>query len=102
MADTFQNNSIQARLSLIFPLLEIRLAWGLKQIPRKNKRHMSIFNDFLTKSVKKLLTRNRIFNQIVVRKSHTIGLLLFFFRGICFKPHPNLTSINGNIKESLT
>ena len=46
MADTCQNRSIQVRLSLIYPLILIRLAWGLKQIPRKNESNMSIFNDF--------------------------------------------------------
>ena len=36
MADTCQNLSIQVRLSLIVLLILIRMAWGLKQIPRKN------------------------------------------------------------------
>ena len=49
MADTFQNPWIPVRLSLISPLILIRLAWGLKQIPRKNESDMSIFSDFLTK-----------------------------------------------------
>ena len=31
-----------------------------------------------------------------------MGALLLFFRGICSKSYTNLTSINGNIKESLT
>ena len=31
MADSCQNPSIQVRLSLVFPLILIRLAWGLKQ-----------------------------------------------------------------------
>ena len=49
MADTCQNPSIQLRLSLIFPLILIRLALGLKQIPRKNESNMSVFCDFQTK-----------------------------------------------------
>ena len=44
MEDTFQNPSIQVRLSLVFPLILIRLAWGLKQIPRKNESNMSNFS----------------------------------------------------------
>ena len=46
MADTCQNPLIQVRLSLIIPLILIRMAWGLKQIPRKNESNMSIFSDF--------------------------------------------------------
>ena len=46
MADNYQNPSIQVRLSLIFPLILIRLAWGLKQISRKNKSNMSILATF--------------------------------------------------------
>ena len=49
MADTCQNPLIQARLSLIFPLILIRLTCGLKQIPRKNESNMAIFSDFQTK-----------------------------------------------------
>ena len=49
MADTFQNPSIQVRLSLIFPLILIGLAWGLKQIPPENESNMSISSDFQTK-----------------------------------------------------
>ena len=39
---------IQVRLSLIFLLILVRLAWGLKQIPRKNNNNMPIVCDFLT------------------------------------------------------
>ena len=49
MADTLQKPSIQVRLSLIFPLKLIRLAWGLKHIAQKNESKMSIFSDFQTK-----------------------------------------------------
>ena len=46
MADTSQNLSIQVRLSLIFLLILIRMAWGLKQIPRKNVSNISILGTF--------------------------------------------------------
>ena len=49
MADSCQNPSIQVRLSLIFPLILTRLAWGLKQIPLIHGRNMCIFSDFQTK-----------------------------------------------------
>ena len=44
MADTIEKKtpSIQARLSLIFSLILVRFAWGLKQIPRKNDSKMPI------------------------------------------------------------
>ena len=44
----------------------------------------------------------RYFNQIFVQKSLKMDMLLSCFRAICFKPHVNLISINGNVKESLT
>ena len=50
MVDTLQNPSIQVRLSLIFPLILIRLAWGLKQIPWKNESNMSILMTFRQRS----------------------------------------------------
>ena len=98
------------RLSLIFPFILIRLVWGLKQIPWKNESYMSIFNHFWTKIWLKvideqpnfLVAGQYFFKQIFVRKSHTMGLLLSFLHGVCFKPHANLASINGNIEESLT
>ena len=34
MVDTIEKPSIQVRLSLIFPLMLVRFAQGLKQIPR--------------------------------------------------------------------
>ena len=40
-ADSCENPSIEVRLTLIFPLILIRLAWGLKQIPRQNESNMS-------------------------------------------------------------
>ena len=43
MADAFQNPSIRLRLSLIFPLILVRLVWGLKQISRRNKGKVVIF-----------------------------------------------------------
>ena len=46
MTDSFQNHSIQVRISLMFSLILIRLVQDLKQIPQKNKRNMSIFYDF--------------------------------------------------------
>ena len=49
MPDSCQNPSIQAKLSLIFPLILIRLAWDLKQISQKIYSNMSIFWDFQTK-----------------------------------------------------
>ena len=50
MADTYQDPSIQVRLSLIFSLILIRLPWGLKQIPRKNDIKMSILATFRQRS----------------------------------------------------
>ena len=35
-----KNPSIQVRLSLIFPLILVRFACGLKQIPQKNDSNM--------------------------------------------------------------
>ena len=49
MADSCQNPLIQERLSLVFPLILIKLAWGLKQIPQKNESNMSLFSDFRAK-----------------------------------------------------
>ena len=50
----------------IFPLILIRLAWGLKQIPPQNESSMSIVSIFQTKDqVKKLLTSNGIFPLLV-------------------------------------
>ena len=43
-----------------------------------------------------------LFNQIFVWKSLKIHMFLPCIRGIYFKPHASLVSINGNIKESLT
>ena len=40
---------IHVRLSLIFPLILIRFAWGLKQIPRKNESNTSTCSNFRTK-----------------------------------------------------
>ena len=48
MEGTCQNMSIQVSLSLIFPLILIRFAWGLKLIPLTNGSNMSIFSDFRT------------------------------------------------------
>ena len=49
MVNTYQKPSIQVKLSLIVPLILIRLAKGSKQIPRKNESNMTIFSDFRTK-----------------------------------------------------
>ena len=64
MADTCQNTSIQVSLSLIFPLILIRLTWGLKQIPRKNESKMSSLAVLDKDLVKKLLTSSLVFLQI--------------------------------------
>ena len=48
MADTIENLSIQVRLSLIYPLILVRFAWGLKQIPWNNNSIISILSDFRT------------------------------------------------------
>ena len=108
IAVTCQNPSIQVRLSLIFPLMLTRLAWGLKQIPQKNESNMSIFCDFQD-LVKKLLTSNRIFRLLVnsfLTRSLTVSCIQLAcccrFWGICYKPHANLTSFNETYKESLT
>ena len=50
MADTYQNFLIQVRISLIFSLIQIRLAWGLKQKPQKNDSNMSILATFRQRS----------------------------------------------------
>ena len=59
----------------IFPLILIRLAWGLKQKPRKNESNMSIFSNFRTKILLKdidekpnFLVARQVFNQIFVCK----------------------------------
>ena len=59
MADTIENPAVQVVLSLIFPLIQIRLAWGLEQIPRKMTAtcHRMRLSD--KDLVKKLLTSNR-------------------------------------------
>ena len=106
MADTCQNPLIQVRFSLIFPLILIRFALDLKQIPPKNERNMFII--WVKDLVIKLLTSNfwlpvdYFLTWSWFVKLHMIGLSLSFFLGICFKTHANLTSITGNIKESLT
>ena len=45
-----KNTSIQVRLSLIVPLILIRFARGLNQIPRRNDSNMSIVSDFRQRS----------------------------------------------------
>ena len=47
MAGTCQNPSIQLKLSVIFPLILIRLACDMKQIPRKNEGNRSILTTFI-------------------------------------------------------
>ena len=49
--------SIQVGLSLIFPFILVRFAWGLKQIPRKNDSNMPILCDFQTKILLKSYRR---------------------------------------------
>ena len=46
MADSCQTPSIQVRLYLIFSLILIRLALGLKQIPPEKGSNMSILSVF--------------------------------------------------------
>ena len=58
MADSCQNPSIQIRLSLVFPLELARLAWGLKQIPRKNDSSM------LTEISKKVIPKSMGFSMV--------------------------------------
>ena len=59
--------------------------------------------------VKKLLTGNQIFQLLVNAflsrslsecHAHMMGMFLSVFQAIYFKYHANLSSINGNIKES--
>ena len=98
MADTCQIPSIQVRLSLIFPFILVRFAWDLKQIQQKHDSNIPIVCDLRKKYlVKKLLTSNQLCLKVA-----KIDMLFPFFQGICFKPHANLISLNGNIKESLT
>ena len=59
MADSCQTPLIQERLYLIFPLILIRLTWGLKQIPREKESNMSILVTFKD-LVKKLLTSSLV------------------------------------------
>ena len=42
-------NLDSGKLSLIYPLILVRFAWGLKQIPRENDSNRSIVCDFQTK-----------------------------------------------------
>ena len=44
-----KNPLIQVTLSLLFPLMLVRFAWGLKQIPWKKDNNMPIACDFRTK-----------------------------------------------------
>ena len=60
MADTCQNPLIQERLTVIFLLIQIRLTWGVRQIPRKLKATCPSFATFKD-LFKKLLMSNRIF-----------------------------------------
>ena len=53
-------------------------------------------------SDKYLVACQYFFNQIAVWESLKIDMLLLFFQANCFKPHANLISFEGNIKESLT
>ena len=70
-AGTIENPSIQVGLSLTFPLILIRLAWGLKKIHQKNESNMFIHCMRLSDKDldKKLLKSNRkiwLLNQIFV------------------------------------
>ena len=60
MADTCQNPSIQVRLSMIFPLILARFAWGLKQIPQNNETKCPSWRLSDKDRVKKSLTSNRL------------------------------------------
>ena len=84
MSDTCQNTSIQVSLSLIFPLILIRLARGLKQIYWKNESNMSIFSNFRTKIWLKSYWRatEKIFGHLILRRVKALvdraGLINFF------------------------
>ena len=62
MADSCQKLSIQVSYSLIFLLILIRLAWGLKKISQENESNMSIFSDFQTKIWLKVIDEQTIFS----------------------------------------
>ena len=47
--------SIQVRFSLIFPFIQVRFTWCLKQIPRKCNRNMPILFDFRQNSGLKVI-----------------------------------------------
>ena len=77
---------------------------GLKfeaDTPGKWNQHVH-FSDFQAKILNVSVARQWLLNQILVWQLHTMGMLLSFLGGICFKPHASLTSINVNINESLT
>ena len=50
MADTSQTTVDSGKTFFIFPLILVRLAWGLKQIPQENESNMPILCDFRTSS----------------------------------------------------
>ena len=97
MADTCQNHSIQLRLSVIFPLILIRLSWVFEaDTPFKLKQHANrstLRTKIWLKTIDQLLVNNFLTRSL----SHTNGMLLSFF----FKFYANLTSNKGNIRESL-
>ena len=60
-----KNPSIQVRfVCLIFPIILVRLAWGLKQIPEKIQQHAQCMRLSDKDLVKKLLTSNRKIDEI--------------------------------------
>ena len=107
MADTIEKTSIPVRLSLIFPLILVTFARGLKQISRKIERNRRLSDKDL---VKKLLTSNRIFRLLVnnfltrsLSESRLRWTCCFhFLGGIRFKPHANLITIHRNTEVNIS
>ena len=80
--------AIRVRLCLIFPLILVRFAWDLKQIPRKKYWNMPIYLTFLTKSWFKSYWRANTFfsgNGFTQQRESTLkrAVFLIFVCLIC-------------------
>ena len=76
MADTCQNPSIQARLSLIFSLILVIFAWDLEQIQQRAHPMRLSERDL----VQKLLMSNRILTwDCLTQQGDEAGKLPIFF-----------------------
>ena len=67
MADTIEKIVDSGKISLIYQLILLRFAWGLKQISQKNDRNMPIVCNLRTNIwLKSSVSRQLLFNQIFV------------------------------------